>query len=51
MKDIEKIINEAFDNKDTISHSTTGKIRDAVNSTLDNLDNGTLRICEKETQN
>ena len=48
MKNIEKIINEAFDNKDTISHSTTGKIREAVNLTLDNLDNGALRICEKK---
>jgi len=47
MRDLEKIINDAFDNKDKISLNTTGLIRDAVNLTLDKLDNGTLRVCEK----
>ena len=48
MSDLENIINEAFNNKDEISLSTTGKIRDAVNLTLDKLDNGSLRVCEKK---
>ena len=47
MNNLENVINEAFDNKDTISVKTTGSIRDAVNSTLDQLDNGSLRVCEK----
>ena len=47
MSDLEKIINEAFNNKDSISLSTTGTIRDSVNSTLEKLDNGSLRVCEK----
>ena len=47
MNDLKNIINEAFDNRDTISLNTTGSIRDAVNSTLDQLDNGSLRVCEK----
>ena len=47
MKDLEKIIIEAFDNRDIISISTTGKIREAVDLTLDKLDNGSLRVCEK----
>ena len=47
MKDLEKTINKAFDNRDSISLSTNGPIRDAVNSTLEQLDTGSLRICQK----
>ena len=47
MSELEKIINDAFDNKDSVSTSTTGHIREAVNNTLDQLDAGTLRVCEK----
>ena len=47
MNNLENIINTAFDNRDIISLKTTGSIRDAVNSTLDQLDNGSLRVCEK----
>ena len=46
MKDLEKIINDAFDNRDSVSLSTTGPIRDSVNSTLEKLDSGSLRVCE-----
>ena len=38
MSDLEQIINEAFDNRDSISSSTTGPIRDSVYLTLDRLD-------------
>ena len=47
MIDLEKIINEAFDNRNSINFNTTGSIRDAVNLTLDELDKGKLRVCEK----
>jgi 2,3,4,5-tetrahydropyridine-2-carboxylate N-succinyltransferase len=47
MNDLEKIINEAFENIDTMSLSTTGPIRDAVNLTLNKLDKGLIRVCEK----
>mgnify|MGYP001306173593 CR=1 FL=1 len=47
MNNLESIINKAFNNKDTISLNTAGSIRDAINSTLDQLDNGSLRVCEK----
>ena len=47
MSELEKIINEAFDKKEEISLNTKGPIRDSVNLTLDQLDNGTLRVCEK----
>ena len=48
MSDLEKLINDAFDNRNSISSSTTGPIRDSVNLTLDRLDNGSLRVCEKK---
>ena len=47
MSDLKNIINDAFENKGTISLTTTGRIRDAVNSTLDQLDEGSLRVSEK----
>jgi len=48
MNNLENTINEAFDNKDAVSLQTTGSIRDAVNLTLDKLDSGNLRVCEKK---
>jgi len=47
MSELEKIINDAFENKDEISLSTKGPIRDSVNLTLEKLDSGILRVCEK----
>ena len=47
MSDLEKIINDAFENKEEVSLSTMGTIRDSVNLTLEKLDCGTLRVCEK----
>ncbi len=48
MSELEKIINEAFEIKETLSPSSVGPIRDAVNLTLNQLDNGILRVCEKK---
>ncbi len=47
MSNLEKIINDAFEDRDNINVNTTGDIRDAVNETLNNLDSGNLRVCEK----
>ena len=47
MSSLEEIINSAFDNRDDVTTSTEGKIRDAVNNTLDDLDKGKIRVCEK----
>ena len=47
MNNLEELINDAFENKDRLSVTTTGSIRDAVLETLDKLDNGKLRVCEK----
>ena len=47
MSDLEKIINDAFEDRDNINVNTAGDIRNAVDETLNELDNGNLRVCEK----
>ncbi len=46
---LETIINTAFDNREAVSASTTGDIRDAVDAALNLLDEGTLRVASKES--
>ena len=46
-KDLEKIIEDAFDARDDITSQTQGDIRNAVVNTLDQLDKGEKRVCEK----
>jgi 2,3,4,5-tetrahydropyridine-2-carboxylate N-succinyltransferase len=45
---LEKIITKAFDERDTVSVSTTGEIRDAVAQSLLQLDQGKVRVAEKQ---
>ena len=47
MSDLEKIINDAFEERDNINVNTSGDIRNAVDETLNKLDSGSLRVCEK----
>jgi len=47
MSDLESIINKAFENREKINIDTTGDIRNAVDETLNNLDSGIMRVCEK----
>ena len=47
MRDLEKIINDAFEDRDNINVNTAGDIRNAVDETLNKLDSGSLRVCEK----
>jgi len=47
MSDLEKIINDAFEDRDNINVYTAGDIRNAVDETLNKLDSGSLRVCEK----
>ena len=47
MNNLENLINKAFDDKESINNNTTGEIREAVNNTLDQLDKGKIRVCEK----
>ena len=45
---LETLVEAAFDDRDNINSSTQGDVRDAVNATLDALDNGSLRVAEKQ---
>ncbi len=47
MSDLEKIINDAFEERDNINVNTSGNIRNVVDETLNKLDSGDLRVCEK----
>jgi 2,3,4,5-tetrahydropyridine-2,6-dicarboxylate N-succinyltransferase len=47
---LQHIIETAFENKNEINSSTTGTIRDAVNTTLNMLDHGKLRVCHKNNE-
>ena len=44
---LEQTINNAWENRDSLSVATTGEVRDAVEDTLNGLDQGTLRVAEK----
>lgn len=48
LSSLEKIIAKAFDERDNVSVSTTGEIRDAVVQSLLLLDQGKARVAEKQ---
>ena len=45
--ELQNIIDQAFENRAELGVETTGEIREAVETALSMLDNGTLRIAEK----
>ena len=45
---MENIINQAWEDRDSINGSTTGEVRDAVEAALNDLDSGKHRIAEKQ---
>ena len=47
MSNIEKIINDAWENKEKISNNSDKSILDAINETIQNLDLGKVRVAEK----
>ena len=47
MNNLENTIIKAFDNKETVNQETQGEIREGVNETLNSLDKGLVRVCEK----
>jgi len=51
MSEIKKIIEDAFDNGDQINTQTNGEIRNSVDETLNQLDAGEIRVCEKNGDN
>lgn len=46
---LQTAIDAAWDNRDQISTTTTGEVRDAVSAALNGLDAGTFRVAEKTT--
>tara|TARA_B110000914_G_scaffold101506_1_gene89160 strand:+ start:395 stop:550 length:156 start_codon:yes stop_codon:yes gene_type:complete len=44
----EKIINEAWDNKNKINSKSSRKILNAISKTIDFLDSGNIRVAEKK---
>ena len=47
MKNLEQIIKNAFEDKEKINKDTNGEVRDAVEYTLNQLDNGSIRVSQK----
>ncbi|NQV79121.1 MAG: 2,3,4,5-tetrahydropyridine-2,6-dicarboxylate N-succinyltransferase, partial [Alphaproteobacteria bacterium] len=45
---LEQAINDAWETRETISVSTQGPVRDAVDRALDGLDRGDLRVAQKD---
>ena len=48
MSHLETTIDTAFDNRDSVTTSTTGEVREAVDDALNALDSGKLRVAEKQ---
>ena len=46
MSDIEKIINDAWKNKDQINSNSDKKIKDTINQIIADLDSGKVRVAE-----
>jgi len=47
MSDIEKIINDAWENKDQINPNSDKKIKDTIDQIIADLDSGKVRVAEK----
>jgi 2,3,4,5-tetrahydropyridine-2-carboxylate N-succinyltransferase len=45
--ELQRLIDDAWEKRDTLSTSTQGAVRDGVNAALDALDTGRLRVAEK----
>ncbi len=45
---LESIIEKAFEERDSITTSTRGEVREAVNEALNLLDNGKARVAERQ---
>ena len=46
--DLQKVIEGAWEDRDAITHATTGAVREAVLETIERLDAGTLRVAERQ---
>ena len=46
IENIKSVIERVFDNNEDINPNTTGEIRDSIETTLNYLDQGKLRVAE-----
>ena len=46
--ELEKIISEAFENKQSVSENSDKKILDAIKETIELTDSGNVRVAEKK---
>ena len=44
---LEKIINDAWENKDQVNQNSDKSIKDAINQVISDLDSGKSRVAEK----
>ena len=47
MSDIEKIINDAWENRDNVNQESDQILKDTINKMIDDLDSGKVRVAEK----
>ena len=47
---MEKIINDAWENRTNVSIASDKSILDAISNTIDKVDKGEIRIAEKKNQ-
>ena len=47
MSDIEKIINEAWENRDNVNQDSEQSLKDTINQMIADLDSGKVRVAEK----
>ena len=45
--DLQKAVDAAWENKDSITPATKGEVRDAIESALELMDSGQTRVAEK----
>jgi 2,3,4,5-tetrahydropyridine-2-carboxylate N-succinyltransferase len=46
--ELQRIVEAAWEGRDSVSFSTTGDVRDAVHETIEQLDRGVLRVAERD---
>ena len=47
MSNIEKIINEAWENRDNVNQDSEQSLKDTINQMIADLDSGKVRVAEK----
>ena len=47
MSDIEKIINDAWENRESVNQDSEQSLKDTINQIIADLDSGKVRVAEK----